>query len=178
MVGIGRQTDYAARIVLHLASLESGARVTAGEIARKRLIPPALIRRIVSRLSAAGILKTARGCGGGIALARSSGKVTLRDVVEAMEGQVALNGCVVEPGDCPLSDLCPVQRAWGRASRELARSLARIRFSDLAASMTARSWVGQRAEKGHPPRTESKAGAAGAPKRVEGRRPPEGGAVR
>lgn len=143
MIGIGKQTDYAARIVLHLASLEPGARVTAGEIARKRLIPPALIRRIVSRLSSAGILKTARGSGGGIALARPARKVSLREVVEAMEGEVALNGCVVKPGDCPLSDLCPVQRAWCRASRRLASALGRIRFSDLAASMTPKASAGK-----------------------------------
>ncbi len=142
MIGIGKQTDYAARIVLHLASLEPGARVTAGEIARKRLIPPALIRRIVSRLSSAGILRTARGSGGGIALSRPARKVSLREVVEAMEGEVALNACVVKPGECPLSDLCPVQRAWYRASRELASTLGRIRFSDLAASMTPKAAAG------------------------------------
>ena len=72
MFTIGRHTDYAARIVLHLACLEPGARVTAREIAVRRLIPPAFIRRIISRLSAAGLLTTTRGSGGGIALAREA----------------------------------------------------------------------------------------------------------
>ncbi|MGC8763465.1 MAG: RrF2 family transcriptional regulator [Acidobacteriota bacterium] len=132
MIGIGRQADYGARIVLHLSGLEPGAQVTAAEIARMRLIPPVLIRRLVSRLSKAGILRTARGSGGGLSLARSPSRISLADVVEAIEGPIALNGCVVSPGACPLAARCPIQRAWVRASRELRVSLRRVRFSQLA----------------------------------------------
>jgi Rrf2 family protein len=131
MFTIGRHTDYAARIVLHLSGLESGVRVTAREIAAKRLIPPAFIRRIVSRLSAAGILTTTRGSGGGIALAREASQISLRDVVEAFEGPLSLNGCVAEPGDCPLAVDCPVQGAWVKATRHLSNDLSEVKFGDL-----------------------------------------------
>jgi Rrf2 family protein len=132
MFTIGRHTDYAARIVLHLACLKPGTRVTAREIAAKRLIPPAFIRRIISRLSAAGILATTRGSGGGIALAREASQISLCEVVEAFEGPLSLNGCVVEPGDCPLSVTCPVQGAWVKATRLLSGHLSEVRFGDLA----------------------------------------------
>ena len=135
MFTIGRHTDYAARIVLHLACLKPGARVTAREIATKRLIPPAFIRRIISRLSAAGLLTTTRGSGGGIALAREASQITLREVVEAFEGPLSLNGCVAEPGDCPLSVTCPVQGAWVKATRLLSGQLSEVRFGDLAREM-------------------------------------------
>jgi Rrf2 family protein len=138
MLTIGRHTDYAARVVLHLASLKPGARVTAKSIAEKRLIPRAFVRRIVSRLSAAGILRTTRGQGGGITLARPSSKISLLDVVEAMEGPVVLNGCVTRPGDCPLSDVCPVRTCWTGVNARLSADLGKQRFSRLAAKLKAR----------------------------------------
>ena len=132
MLAIGRHTDYAARVVLHLASSKDGARVTARAIAEKRLIPRAFVRRIVSRLSAAGILRTTRGQGGGITLARPPSKISLLDVLEAMEGPVVLNGCVAEPGSCPISDACPVRRCWGGVNARLAKDLGRQSFAMLA----------------------------------------------
>jgi Rrf2 family protein len=135
MIAIGRQTDYAARIVLHLASLEEGARVTAQEIAASRLIPPAFIRRIVSRLSAAGILITVRGNKGGVTLARPPSLVSLREVIEAMEGPIAMNSCLTQAGACPLAELCPVQSSWAGATRHLSQYLDEVRFDALAASI-------------------------------------------
>lgn len=134
MFNISRHTDYAARIVLHLATLEPGSRVTAKEVAQRRLIPPAFVRRIVSRLSSAGILKTLRGSGGGIALARPAAEISLREVVEALEGPLSLNCCVEEPKACPLSTTCPIQVTWVGATRHLSSYLEKIRFSDLAVS--------------------------------------------
>ena len=132
MLSISRHTDYAARIVLHLALEGEEARVTAREIAERRLIPPAFIRRIVSRLSGAGILRTARGNGGGIALARPAARITLLDVVAAMEGAVALNLCTAEPKDCPLSEGCSVRGAWTGATAALERHLKGTDFAGLA----------------------------------------------
>lgn len=132
MVSIGRHTDYASRIVLHLAALEPGARVTAAQIAERRLIPPVFIRRIVSRLSQAGILTTTRGARGGITLARPPSEVSLKDVVTAMEGPVVLNACVVDAKSCPLSDDCPVRGAWGRINGGLSELLENVRFDELA----------------------------------------------
>ena len=134
MFNISRHTDYAARIVLHLAGLDPDSRVTAKEVAQRRLIPPAFVRRIVSRLSAAGILKTVRGTGGGIALARPASEISLREVVEALEGPLSLNCCVEEPDSCPLSETCPVRGSWEGATRHLWTYLGEVRFSALAAA--------------------------------------------
>lgn len=135
MITIGRQTDYAARIVLHLASAEGEGMVTASEIAARRLIPPAFIRRIVTRLSQAGILRTVRGSGGGIALARAASEITLKQVVEAMEGPIALNACLVTGSECPLAEACPVQEAWAEGTRNLSNYLDDIRFDGLASRL-------------------------------------------
>ena len=135
MIGIGRHTDYAARIVLHLATLERGARITSAEIAARRLLPPAFVRRIVGKLADAGILRTTRGAGGGVTLARPAGEITLLDVVKAMEGGLVLNACVDTPTACPLTAVCPVNGAWCDATDTLAASLSRVRFDTLADSI-------------------------------------------
>ena len=70
MLGISRQTDYAARVVLHLACLAPGAKVPIADIARHRMLPLDFVRRIVGDLVKAGILATSRGSGGGVSLAR------------------------------------------------------------------------------------------------------------
>ena len=132
MRGIGRQTDYATRIVIHLACLGDGVQVPMKEIAAKRLLPPAFVRRIVARLAGAGILRTARGAGGGIRLARPASEISLLDVVRAVEGRITLNHCVDDPPTCPLSETCPVQRAWTGATRHLESYLASVRFDQLA----------------------------------------------
>jgi Rrf2 family protein len=135
LLGIGRHTDYASRIVLHLALLPAGERVTASEIAGKRLLPAPYIRRIIGKLAAAGIVRTARGWGGGVALARPASRISMLDLVDAMEGGVVLNACVRNPAACPLAKACPVRRAWAGVSANLARDLGRVRFDQLARSL-------------------------------------------
>ena len=132
MLGIRRETDYAVRTVLHLASVRDGANVQVRDVAEQRLLPLSFVRRIVARLSAAGILHTTRGTGGGIRLARPAAEISMLDVVRAMEGDVALNPCVVAPHSCPLAAGCPAQRAWADATAALQAHLASVRFDALA----------------------------------------------
>lgn len=131
MIGIGRHTDYAARVILHLAALGEGGHVTVREIAEHRLLPSAYVRRIVARLAAAGLVTTIRGQRGGVRLGRSADRISLLDVIRAMEGGIVLSRCVDEPHTCPLAEFCPVQRAWTSATRELERHLGSVVFSDL-----------------------------------------------
>ncbi len=132
MLGISRQTDYASRIVLHLACLEKGARVPIAEIAHRRLLPAPFVRRVIGRLVSAGIVATVRGAGGGVALARPAAEISLLDVVRAMEGGIVLNACVDAPHSCPLATKCPVQAAWTDATRALEANLAAVRFDSLS----------------------------------------------
>lgn len=132
MITINRKTDYAARVILHLALQEPGTRVTAQQIATQRIIPRALVRRLVSRLSAVGLVITTRGSEGGITLARSPDQISLLEVVEAFEGPLALNACTVEPEICPLIPVCTVHDAWVHARQLLRSTLAQITFDKLA----------------------------------------------
>lgn len=132
MLQIARHTDYAARIVLHLACLEEGAQASIGEIAEKRLLPAPFVRRLISKLVKGGILATVRGSGGGIRLGRPASEISLLDLVRVMEGPIALNQCVDNDHACPFTAQCPVQTAWTDATRILETQLASTRFDVLA----------------------------------------------
>ena len=132
MIAISRQTDYACRVILHLALLPQGSRITAKEISKKRIIPRFLIRRIVTRLAKAHLLATTRGKGGGLALAKPSDQISLLDVAQAMEGPLALNACTLDPKSCPLMKACPVHEEWVRARDLLSAELSQATFDKLA----------------------------------------------
>ena len=131
MSGILKHTDYAARVVLHIAGLGPGAQVPISEIAKQRLMPAPFVRRVVARLAAAGILRTARGNKGGVSLARPASKISLLDVIRTMESALVLNRCVTSPKDCPFSDKCPVRRTWRGITHSVEQSLKGVTFDTL-----------------------------------------------
>lgn len=132
MLSISRETDYACRVILHLALLPTAARVTAQEIAKKRIIPRALVRRVITRLGKAKLIKTSRGNRGGLRLARPAAQISLLDVVQAMEGTVALNACLLAEYKCPLMKNCPVHLAWEQIQQTFIAELGCVTFDRLA----------------------------------------------
>lgn len=133
MLGISRQTDYAVRVVLHLACLEEGALVSIADISETRGLPMPFVRRLIKPLVGRGILASARGAAGGIRLGRPAHQISLLDVVRAMEGGVALNHCADHHKGCPLMHGCPVQSVWSGATQALERHLETVHFDVLAA---------------------------------------------
>jgi Rrf2 family protein len=134
MLKINRQTDYAVRIILALAKQGEGARLSSSEIQRDMLIPPALMPRIVSLLARAGLVNTFPGREGGLMLPRPAAQITLKDVVEVVEGPILLSDClqVQEEDDCPFKSNCPVSSKWGRVQVAMLRELAAVTFESLA----------------------------------------------
>ena len=133
MLKINRQTDYAVRVILALAKLGEGARLSSGEIQQQMLIPPTLMPRIVAQLAHAGLVNTFPGREGGLSLPRPAAQITLKDVVEAFEGPVLLSECLQVKGedDCPFQSNCPVRSKWGRVQVAMLREMAAITFESL-----------------------------------------------
>jgi Rrf2 family protein len=132
MIKINRQTDYAIRVVLALARSPVGKRLSSETVQQRMLIPPAFLRRIVAELAHAGLIRTFPGREGGLQLARSSEKITLRDVYEAIEGPLLVSECFHSGSTCPMDTPCPVQVCWVRIQAAIARELESVTFHDLA----------------------------------------------
>jgi Rrf2 family protein len=126
---ITRQADYAVRAVLYLAQLGEDKRAATSQIAQEQQIPPSFLAKIVSQLSVAGLLQTSRGARGGVSLARSPEKISLLEVVEAIDGPILLNECVSQNGVCVFGDECPMRPIWCEAQSELVSRLRSTNFS-------------------------------------------------
>ena len=131
---ISRRTDYGVRVILDLATQTECERTSTQEIAERQNIPSPFLAKIVSQLSLAGLVTTYRGAGGGVMLARPAADINLLQVIEALEGPVRLNRCLIEPDACPQNGHCPVHDIWARAQGELISLLNCTTFDDLANS--------------------------------------------
>jgi Rrf2 family protein len=132
MIRINRQTDYAVRLILSLARREEGKRVSTAEIRKEMLIPPALAQRIVADLARGNFILTFPGRDGGLVLSRPPREINLRQIVEHFEGKFFISDCLVDGGDCPFDNNCPVRFRWTRLQSQIVRELEQITFEDLA----------------------------------------------
>ena len=125
--------DYAVVTMSAAARHCGGARVSAAQLAQETGLPAPTVQKLVSRLTAAGLLRSIRGAGGGLQLARPAAAISLADIVEAVEGPIALTACV-EQGrhDCALEQSCSVRPHWSVVNEALRGALAEVPLSRLA----------------------------------------------
>lgn len=110
-----------------------GARVSAQQLADETGLPVPTVQKLVSKLSAAGLLKSARGLGGGLKLARPAAAISLADIVEAVEGPIAMAPCSVHGRhDCNLEADCAVRPHWPLVDAALRGALAGVPLTQLA----------------------------------------------
>jgi Rrf2 family transcriptional regulator, iron-sulfur cluster assembly transcription factor len=114
MMGLTRKADYAIRGMIHLASLPEGKVALIAEIAKSAEAPQAFLAKIFQKFRKLGLVASTRGARGGFALARAPEQITLREVVEAVEGPILPNRCVLGRGACSRSEACPVHPVWLR----------------------------------------------------------------
>jgi Rrf2 family protein len=125
---ITRQADYAVRAVVFLAQLGPDKRAATNQIAKEKQIPPSFLAKIVSQLSVAGLLQTSRGAHGGVSLSRLPEQISLLDVVEAIDGPIMLNECVLSTSSCYFGDECVLRPVWCEAQAKLVHHLKTTTF--------------------------------------------------
>jgi Rrf2 family protein len=125
---ITRQADYAMRAVAYLANLGPQQRAATSQIAEEQQIPPSFLAKIVSQLSVAGLLQTSRGARGGVSLARSPGDISFLEVVEAIDGPILLNECVVDGSACTFGETCSLRPVFCDAQADLVNRLESTSF--------------------------------------------------
>ncbi|MBI5903377.1 MAG: Rrf2 family transcriptional regulator [Deltaproteobacteria bacterium] len=119
MLKLTRDCEYALMAVLYLASQPEGKVSLIREIAEARDMPRTYLSKIMQRLARAGLIKSRRGARGGLVLGRSAGSITMKDVIEAVEGPIRLNVCLTGKGACPRDEGCPVLPVWVKAQKSM-----------------------------------------------------------
>lgn len=134
---ITRQADYALRAIYHLTKLDPNQRAATSQIAEEQRIPPSFLAKIISQLSIAGLIHTSRGARGGVSLARKPEDITILEVVEAIDGPIALNECTSSPEACPFGENCPLRKLWCGTQSELIEKLRTTTFAEFMAEALA-----------------------------------------
>lgn len=127
--------DYAVVTMSAAARHCGGGRTSASELASETGLPAPTVQKLVSRLTAAGLLRSARGAGGGLQLARPAAAITLADIVEAVEGPIALAACIGGEGCCQHDHDCRLRPHWPVVNAALRGALAGIPLTQLSAEM-------------------------------------------
>lgn len=125
--------DYAVVMLAAAARHGDHARLTATLLAGETGVPLPTAQKLMGRLAAAGLLSSARGTGGGFRLARGAQEISLADIVEAVEGPIAMTACV-ETGrhDCGLEGACKVQPHWSMVNSAVKGALGGVSLAKLA----------------------------------------------
>lgn len=129
---ITRATDYAVRIMIHLAALPEETRLAANELARGIQAPASFVSKVLQQLVQRGMVTSHRGAGGGFQLAVAPENVSLLDVVEMVEGPLQINLCLAGEASCDLSSWCGAHPIWNEAQTALKKVLANASIARLA----------------------------------------------
>ena len=124
--------DYAVVIMTAAARRETGARLSANELAQETGVPLPTTQKLMGRLAAEGLLTSARGMSGGFALARPAAKITHADIVEAVEGPIAMTVCAEGRTDCALDAHCHVKPHMGVVGDAIRGALGAVSLTELA----------------------------------------------
>jgi FeS assembly SUF system regulator len=131
MLRISKMTDYATVILARLA-LAPQRQFTAAQLAEQTHLAQPTVSKVLKLLLRRGLLHSTRGLHGGYRLARPAAEITAAQILDALEGPVALIECARHVHHCSIESTCGVGRAWQRVSVALRRVLEDITLVELA----------------------------------------------
>lgn len=132
MIRLSRMCDYGVAMLTFFAR-DPHAQHSASEVAEATGVPAPMASKILKQLGRAGLLVSHRGVHGGYGLARPAAAISVAEIVEALEGPIALTACVDEgTGDCGIERSCPARANWQRINEAIRRALDEVTLADMA----------------------------------------------
>jgi FeS assembly SUF system regulator len=130
MLRMSKLTDYGTMVLAQLAA-NAGRLSTAGEVAHATHLGPPTVSKLLKSLVHAGLVVSTRGVQGGYALARPPETISAAEIIDALEGPVAITECSATAGLCDLESYCRVGHAWQRINVSIRRALQHVTLADL-----------------------------------------------
>ncbi len=130
MLRISRLTDYGTMILVHLAS-HAGRVCSASDVAAGTHVALPTVQKILKVLTRAGLIVSVRGADGGYALGRAPEAISAADILNVLEGPVAITECSQSDSQCELESLCAVGGAWQKINKSIRLALDDITLADL-----------------------------------------------
>ena len=135
MVRLSRLTDYGIVVMSHMAAHRESI-VTARELSERSGLPLPTVSKVLKLLSKADLVESHRGVNGGYQLAREPGKICVTDMIDALEGPIAMTDCsIVDTNTCQLDQHCPVKGPWQKINLVVRGALSGLTLDDMSQSI-------------------------------------------
>jgi FeS assembly SUF system regulator len=131
MLRLGRLPDYG--LVIATFFVDAEGLLTTKDLAQRSQIPLATVRKLLKYLVDAGLIKSFRGNKGGYTLARQAADISVADIIQAIDGPIALTDCSRMNPDhqCSLEASCPLAHKWCEVNKEIVEKLQSISIREI-----------------------------------------------
>jgi len=130
MLRMSKLTDYGTLVLSQLANAGTEPS-SAGIVAGQTRIALPTVSKLLKALTRCGLVVSTRGSHGGYALARAPEQITAAEIIDALEGPVAITECSANGGACNVEAYCRVGRAWQRINLSIRDALQEVTLADL-----------------------------------------------
>lgn len=128
---IPRRVDYGLRAAIYLSTQDPDRSCSLAEIAKHQAVPRKFLEKIIQDLIRSGLVKSKRGPDGGYTLARSPSEISFQDIIEALEGPIAVNVCMDQHLSCDHLPRCTMVGVWNEVQRKVVDVFAHTTLADL-----------------------------------------------
>ena len=138
MLRVSKLTDYATVVMTVLAAAPDSVH-SAQELSEKARLEVPTVSKLLKTLAQAQLVESFRGVNGGYRLARPADRISIADIVVAMEGPIGMTECSAHTGACGHEPHCGVRVNWRRISQAIAQALESVKLSDMTKPATKKS---------------------------------------
>ncbi len=131
MLRMSKLTDYGTVVMTYLAK-ENDRLHAVSEIAGQTRVSAPTVSKVLKRLVREGLVVSHRGAKGGYSLARQPARISMVEIIDALEGPLGLTECGSTPGLCVQESLCSIRTNWQRINRAVRQALASVSLAEMA----------------------------------------------
>lgn len=131
LMQIPRRVDYGLRAVIYLSVQDPDRSCSITEIAKQQGVPKKFLEKIIQDLIRGGLIKSKRGACGGYTLTRSPEEISFYEVIEALEGPIAVNACMDQHVSCEQLPRCSMLNVWSEVQRKVTEVFTNTTIADL-----------------------------------------------
>lgn len=130
MLRLTKITDYGILLLTHMAS-EQDRLFASNDLSVATRIPSPTVSKVLQALLGAGVLDSIRGAKGGYRLARPASEISVREIINCFEGNIALTECNLDEGECEQLPFCTTSNNWKRINEAVRDALGSISLKDM-----------------------------------------------
>ena len=126
-----RAGDYGIFGVIYLAKQPKGKIVSLSEVSKAEDIPEKFLAKIFQHLTRSGLIRSHRGARGGFSLARPANQISVKELLEAIQGPICFSKCLEELADCERKEVCKLRKVMQKAQDNTVKILTQSTLADL-----------------------------------------------